>query len=51
MVKDADHAIDTIFTLQLIRNHDLLAVIKSVRGHSAPGWDSIATFVIKDNIN
>ncbi|XP_039299017.1 uncharacterized protein LOC111051755 isoform X5 [Nilaparvata lugens] len=50
-VDDADHATDAVFALCPVTHNELIAVVVSMRGGSAPGWDGIPTKLIKNSIN
>ncbi|KAG8310596.1 hypothetical protein J6590_061429 [Homalodisca vitripennis] len=39
-VEDADHALDTMFELRTVTQHDLFKVADSLRARSAPGYDT-----------
>lgn len=47
-VNDANHARDSVFALELINEPQLIEIINSVKGDSAPGWDETTSKTIKD---
>lgn len=50
LLVDADHGTDAIFEMQPVSRQQVLDVVKSLKGGSAPGWDGISTDLIKNNI-
>lgn len=50
LLMDADHRTDTVFEMQAVSQQQILDVVKSLRGGSAPGWDDISSNIIKNNI-
>lgn len=48
VVEDAGHARDSVFALEPINHDQLINIIKSIKGGSAPGWDNIPAKILKD---
>src|SRR5436190_20383852 len=48
---EEDDALNSVFNLRPVTKEELFDTVKQLRGRSAPGWDSIPTKFIKDNIS
>lgn len=50
IVDDSEYALESVFDLRPVTQKELAQVIRNLKGRSAPGWDSIPSRLIKDNI-
>jgi hypothetical protein len=49
-VCDLDHVISAAFELRPVTESEIINIVSSMKGRSAPGWDSIPTKLLKDNV-